>query len=301
MSKGDPSDSQGYTDEELIRMYDPFAFEHHREQEDTLSDSEDETGFTLQEGGTVNPLISIQSSSTGYTMPVPDTDEESRGSFRDGFGRWGLIGGLSIAVAIISIIVLVIIASLPSHPASNQVVIQRTATPADTIIPTTTADLATATVTPSPTLTVKPSPTPINYKRQVTVQASNINGVSLSVPYTGTYKFTITGGSYSVGPVPNFPWTSAIYVYKNEPIQWGQHYFLPPANETVPGPISPTFYLGYEDYQSTAAEAENEALGFTRTATLNKNDALIFVAVDDQRAYSDDPGQMNISVSYISS
>jgi Legume lectin domain len=167
MSSGTPSDAQGYTDEELIRMYDPFAFEHHREQEGTLSDSEDETGFTLQEGGTVNPLISISSPSTSssYTAPVHNTiiDEESGGSFLDrARGRWSLIGGLSIGVAMISIIVVVIIASMPSHPASHQVVIQRTDTPAATVIPTLTdTPTTTATATSIPPTSIPPTPLPV--------------------------------------------------------------------------------------------------------------------------------------------
>jgi Legume lectin domain len=171
MSSGNPSDSQGYTDEELIRMYDPFAFEHHREQEGAFSDPEDETGFTLQEGGTVNPLISISSPSTSssYTAPVHSAyiDEESGDSFLDrARGRWSLIGGLSIAVAMISIIVVVIMASMPSHPASHQVVIQRTDTPAATVIPTltdtpTSTATATATATSIPSTSIPPTPRPV--------------------------------------------------------------------------------------------------------------------------------------------
>jgi hypothetical protein len=293
MSTRDPSDPQGYTDEELIRMYDPFAFEHNLEQESVFP--EDETRFVHNEGGTVNPLTAIPSSSTGSPMPVPSafSDEVPSGSQ----GRWKLIGGLSIAVAIISILVLVLIASLPTHHAANQVVIQHTETPTATVLPTLTPVPVTATLTPSPKLT--PSPPPITFTRHVTVQASNINGTSLSVPYMGTYQFTITGGSYSDGPVPNYPWTSAVYVYIDEPIQWGSHYFSPPFNETVTGPINPSFYLGYEDFQSTTAAAANEAVGFTRTITLHKNDVLLFITLDDQRTYFDDPGQMDIVVSYM--
>jgi hypothetical protein len=166
MSTGESPDAQGYTDEELIRMYDPFAFEHHREQEGAFSDSEDETGFTLQEGGTVNPLISISSPSKNDAMPVRGaySDKAFSDSEEEGFstkGRWVLIGGLSIAVAVISIIVLVIIASLPSHPSTNQVVIQRTSTPADTVIATSTVPLTQATTTLTPSPTPPPTATPI--------------------------------------------------------------------------------------------------------------------------------------------
>jgi hypothetical protein len=293
MRTGDPSDPQGYTDEELIRMYDPFAFEHHREQESPFP--EDETGFLSNEGGAVNPLTTIPSPSIGSPMPVPSafSDEEPNGSQ----GRWALIGGLSIAVAIISILVLVLIASLPSHHAANQVVIQHTETPTVTVLPTLTPVPATATLTPSPTLT--PSATPITYTRQVTIQANTITGTSLSVPYTGSYNITITGGSYTINSLPSYVWTSAIYVYINEPIQWGPHYLPPPVNNTLTGPINPSFYLGHEDYQSTAEAAASEALSFTRTITLHKNDVLLFVAVDEQSAYYDNSGQMDIKVSYI--
>jgi hypothetical protein len=108
-------------------------------------------------------------------------------------------------------------------------------------------------------------------------------GVVFRSAYPGTYRFTITGGAYSLG---DGMWATALAVYVDRPVE----------TETVsrPHPIHPDSSIGDHSEQTSRQVAEQT--GLEEQTTISVNEYAIFIVPDDLGTFEDNSGSIRMMV-----
>ncbi len=101
---------------------------------------------------------------------------------------------------------------------------------------------------------------------------------------TGVYKFEINRGAYKAGP--NAFYKTSIVVYTNRNIMWGGG---------GGGPISFDYQLGNGE-ETSYEKAEKKGKGQFITVNMQKDDFIIFVAIDGKGGFGDNEGRVYLSV-----
>ena len=119
-------------------------------------------------------------------------------------------------------------------------------------------------------------------------------GIRFTAPETGRYIFKYISGAYSIYPINEAPngvktWLTAIRVFKNRDVEW---------NGVAISDLPDARAADYA-YSDNAAEAEVKAMGNTTVLSLQKDDYIILVAVDERTYYSDNPGEVIFEVQYL--
>lgn len=84
-----------------------------------------------------------------------------------------------------------------------------------------------------------------------------------------------------------------MHIYKNRPVEWGSRLDLIE-------PVNPDHFVG-EWEKPSKNEAESGAVGMNFPVDLQSGDYLIFMPVDEQASYSDNRGEVVLSIELISS
>jgi hypothetical protein len=178
--------------------------------------------------------------------------------------------------------------------------------PTDTQLPLTPTAVIPPTNTqpPQPTLESPPSATstivPFTPQQQevvidtVTVQGNALNGNEYQIQQAGSYAVEIESGAYSPwgdDTVKNGQWRAFAYIYKNRGVKrgdstWGSNV-----------PITPDFIVGCEIDMGSRSKAEECGIGArSNLGTLEPGDKLLFVAMDERQAYSENRDSLKVKI-----
>lgn len=114
--------------------------------------------------------------------------------------------------------------------------------------------------------------------------SSRVQGVAYRPGQPGTYRFTITGGAYTLG---NGLWMTAINVYSDRPVQTDP-------STGRPNPTNPDAVVG--DYGLQSDKALAEQIGQGKEAAVSISEYAILIVPDDLGTFSDNNGSVRLLI-----
>jgi len=167
--------------------------------------------------------------------------------------------------------------------------------PTDTVVPPTPTPMPPTNTPIQPTPTFTPEPVKLSF----VVQGKTEDGVRIDIETAGTYQLEYIGNAYSPWSTDasegNRGWATHIQVFINRPVEWGRTEY------GLIGPINFDAYLGASGYYMAkdavvvATQGRSAYLG-----RLNEGDYISFVIVDERGRYTDNRGQVDLTLVRIS-
>lgn len=114
--------------------------------------------------------------------------------------------------------------------------------------------------------------------------SSRQEGVYFRPATPGTYRFTITGGSYTLG---DRMWLTALTLYRDRPVETEN-------TSGRPHPTNPDAAMG--DFEPVSNRSVAEQSGMGSQAEMDVQQYVIFIVPDDFGTFGDNSGSINLLV-----
>jgi len=157
----------------------------------------------------------------------------------------------------------------------------------------------TMTAMPMPTVgSILATATPIRIAA-IEVEANLETGVRFPCPATGNYQLVLEGGAYS--PWPNGAsgqWRTMVYAYINHEIVWNQNQYGFVAPAPIGTPSRDIAAVGRMEIQTddTMTSAETRGRGDYDMFYCQAGQTILFVTMDERRAYGDNFGSVTLGL-----
>lgn len=121
-----------------------------------------------------------------------------------------------------------------------------------------------------------------------------VSARAVGVPYmaasSGTYRFTIVGGAYSVVNPP-VSWNTELFYYRNRPVAWESS-----SDDGFQHPVGEDGAVGVWSASTTAAAAAGRGAGQSVTVNLAAGEFVAFVAPDCLDCFGNNRGSVTLQV-----
>ena len=124
--------------------------------------------------------------------------------------------------------------------------------------------------------------------QEIVIDSRNKEGIKVTMPEKGLYKFSIIEGAYTVYQKElNKGWLTILSIFINKPLEFED-------TEYGPYPINEDGLIGSEALKATYNEAENSGKGSNIVKALEKNDHVVLIVSDSY--YEDNSGSIKIRI-----
>ena len=115
--------------------------------------------------------------------------------------------------------------------------------------------------------------------------SARTQGVVFKPAESGTYRFTITGGAYTLG---DRKWATALVIYVDRPVE------TTPSTKGRAHPANPDASIG--DFEGQDSKALAEQTGLEEQAVIEVQGSAIFIVPDDLGTFEDNSGGIRMMV-----